>query len=317
MSEIHTDQIWVKTNCAPIDIDTKKYFQDVSNRLGLNGVFTHCIDQVPDNQINSKYILTDNVLKIPYIPLWPEFWGLYHYKSEHKNHMPTHLFTCFMNRVCPIRQSWMYQFVRRGLFDQGLISFRLDRRYMPGGKNFKTPEELFEWIFESYGSIFAKEHEFLKPIVPYCNFSGDLDQVMVDAKLNLVIETYFEADHLVAFSEKIFRAIQLPRPFMLYGNPGSVHALREIGLDVFDDVIDHSYDSEVDPIKRQIIMLDQLESLKDMCYTNDTLNEYAARAENNRSLMKQFKDNWPTKLKKVSQELEQISKNRVAGSTSM
>lgn len=317
MSDIHTDQIWVKTKCAPIDVDTKKYFNLVAGKLNLPGVLTHCIDQVPDRNIGSKYILTDNVLKIPHFPLWPEFWGLYHYESEHVNRMPTRLFSCFMNRVCPIRQSWLYQLVRRGLFEQGSISFRLDRRHMPDGDKFSSDKELFEWIFEHHGSIFSKEHEFLRPIVPYCNFSGDLDQVMVDVKLNLVIETYFEATHTVAFSEKAFRAIQLPRPFMIYGNPGSIGALRDVGFDVFDDVIDHSYDNELDPIKRQIIMLDQLESLQNMCYTNETLDEYSIRARHNRDLLKQYKDNWPSKLEKVAQELEQISKNRVAGSTSM
>ena len=317
MSEIHTDQIWVKTNCAPIDIDTKKYFDSIAQELKLPGVLTHCIDQVPDKYINMPHILTDNVLKGSYIPLWPEFWGLYYYESEHVNRMPTRFFSCFMNRVCPIRQSWLYQFVRRGLFEQGSISFRLDRRYMPNSRNFASDKDFFEWIFEQHGAIFAKEHEFLRPIVPYCNFSGDLDQVMVDVKLNLIIETYFEATHLVAFSEKVFRAIQLPRPMMIYGNPGSVNALRAVGFDVFDDVIDHSYDNELDPIKRQIIMLDQLESLQNMCYTNETLEEYGIRARHNRDLLKQYKDNWPGKLEKVAQELEQISKNRVAGSTSM
>lgn len=72
---------------------------------------------------------------------------------------------------------------------------------------------------------------------------------------------------------------------------------------VLTHCIDHSYDNEADPIKRQTVMLDQLESLQNMCYTNETLLEYGIRARNNQMLLKQYKDNWPEKLKKYRRNL--------------
>ncbi len=36
----------------------------------------------------------------------------------------------------------------------------------------------------------------------------------------------------------------------MISSPGTVHFLRNMGIDMFDDVVDHSYDSIEDPVTR-------------------------------------------------------------------
>jgi hypothetical protein len=52
------------------------------------------------------------------------------------------------------------------------------------------------------------------------------------------------------FTEKTLKALVSGLPFIVFGNKGAVQQLRSIGFDVFDDFVDHSYDSASDPARR-------------------------------------------------------------------
>jgi ribonucleotide monophosphatase NagD (HAD superfamily) len=47
-------------------------------------------------------------------------------------------------------------------------------------------------------------------------------------------------------TEKVFHALLALHPVIIVGNPGVVEYLRTQGFDMFDDFIDHSYDSVMD-----------------------------------------------------------------------
>jgi len=57
---------------------------------------------------------------------------------------------------------------------------------------------------------------------------------------------------------KAFRLCQLP---LWVAVPGTVANVRSRGFDVFDDLIDHSYDSISNPEARMLLVADQLENL--------------------------------------------------------
>ena len=297
----YQDQIWKSTNCRDFENQIIRIFKNA----GLdNDVLVKLIDAVNETEL-TKYptIVTDNKLQRDYIPLWPEFWGGFSYNSQYVNRLPVREFNCFINRTDPIRQSWFYQLVRRNVIDKGYVSFLLDYR----NPSFKNKQELYEWIFNKGCEIFQVEHDLMRDRVPFQNFDGDLDQIIVDSKISLVIETYFDRNEVITFSEKIFRALQLPRPFLLYSALGAVDFLKSQGFDVYDDVVDHSYDNEPDDIQRQIKILNQLEKSFDLVYTNETLIEYECRAEHNRQLLKKFKQAWPARLEKTFDILKNIS----------
>ena len=129
---------------------------------------------------------------------------------------PSKNFNCFVNRMDPNRQSWLYLLIRRGLFDQGFISFNMDisrhlmlKEYPPG----TTPMEVFENQFEKYCNIFSDEHRILKNKVPYKNFDSDTSpvEIIMDSKFSIVLETYHDDNRFITLSEKIFRCLKLPK----------------------------------------------------------------------------------------------------------
>ena len=264
------------------------------------GIPIRLIDAVDVNSL-TDVMVTDNVINRPHVGLYPEFWGSFSYQSEYQPQHPTRLFNCFMNRTCTTRQSWFYQFVRRNLLHAGWVSFLLDYRKLPPGVVSK--QDLYEYNYNQGYDIFEAEHNLMRDHVPFCNFAGDLDQVIINSCISLVIETYFDWPDTIAFSEKIFRALQLPRPVILYCMPGSVEVLRKYGFDVWDDIIDHAYDSEPNQIQRQIQILDQLCCLRDLSYTNQQLEDFEIRAQHNRDLLQKFKSQWPDKLKNTLAQL--------------
>ena len=179
---------------------------------------------------------------------------------------PTKNFNCFINRMDPIRQSWLYQLIRRGIFDQGYVSFNMDisrhiamKQCRPNSSHW----EVFDQQFREQLSIFKSEHEFIKSCVPYRNFDSNtkLNQIIMDSKFSIVLETYFDRNEVITFSEKIFRCLKLPRPWIMFAMKGAVAHLRLMGFDVLDDIVDHSYDIIDFDIGRQTKLLDLAQNL--------------------------------------------------------
>ena len=298
----YTDQIWLASGCREFERAVLSQFRRIISKAHHWAI----IDVVGHNYRDYKLVVTDNVISnFEYQKLWPEFWGSFSYAPQYQNNIPTQLFNCFINRTDPIRQSWFYQLVRRKLIDLGSVSFLLDYRgpLQPTGFDVKNKDALYQWVFEQGCEIFAEEHESMRSHVPFQNFSGDLDQTICNSKISLVLETYFDRPDVIAFSEKIFRALQLPRPFLLYCAPGAVAALKSQGFDVYDDMVNHSYDLEINDIHRQLKILNELEKFKSIVYTDKLLLEFEQRAAHNRQLLRQLKDNWPNKLKKVVEKI--------------
>jgi len=291
---VYLDQIWAKSQCRQFEANVYKLFQSKQIPIKL-------VDAV-DVSILSDTIVTDNIVNRPHVGLYPEFWGSFSYQPDYISRPPVRLFNCFMNRICTTRQSWFYQLVRRNLLHHGSVSFLLDYRKLPPGVVSK--QDLYEYNYQQGYHIFEVEHNLMKDKVPFCNFEGDIDQVIVDTCISLVIETYFDWPDTIAFSEKIFRALQLPRPMILYSMPGSVDALRKYGFDVWDDIIDHTYDNEPDQIQRQIMILDQLYALQNINYTNQQLDQFEARSQHNRDILKKFRYQWDDKLKSVLSQID-------------
>jgi hypothetical protein len=61
-----------------------------------------------------------------------------------------------------------------------------------------------------------------------------------DSYIHLVTETTVISKIFV--SEKTWKPIATGQLFLVFGNPGTISYLRDSGVDVFDDIIDHSYD---------------------------------------------------------------------------
>jgi hypothetical protein len=238
---------------------------------------------ISPSSLNSKY----------YEQFASSLYGMYAGDVSIEDIVPTQNFNCFINRMDPIRQSWLYQLIRRDIFNQGYVSFNMDiSRHIL----FKqcdataTPAEVFEDQFHQKLSIFEFEHNYIKDQVPYCNFDPgtELNQIIMQTKFSIVLETYADRNEIITFSEKIFRCLKLPRPWIMFAMKDAVKYLRNLGFDVLDDIVDHSYDSIEFDIDRQTKMLDIAQELCKIEFTNAIINRMKTAAEHNQQLLSKF-----------------------------
>jgi len=207
----------------------------------------------------SMVINTESVLAQHLVPINTGWAGFYfdNFLPEVDDQVIIKDFNCFISRMDPMRQSWFYQLIRWGLLDQGFVSFNMHIDRIPALAGM-TQSQAFEKQFQDGMTIFAPEHEIARAIVPYRNFDVELDlnKIILQSKFSIVIETYFDNNDIITYTEKIFRAMCLPRPWVLYSARHGVKYLREQGYDTLDDLVDHSqYDDLESCIDRQVAIL--------------------------------------------------------------
>lgn len=82
----------------------------------------------------------------------------------------------------------------------------------------------------------------------------------VNSFCNIVIETHFDADQSggTFLTEKTFKPIKHGQMFFVVGPAGSLQALRDLGYQTFDTVLDTSYDRVADHTQRWVMLLDAI-----------------------------------------------------------
>jgi len=151
---------------------------------------------------------------------------------------------------------------------------------------------------------YEDEHTVALDLVPYnvVDVFGSLEQVIMETNVSLILETFINEDHVV-FSEKLFRALQLPRPWMLFCSPHSVELLKSYGFDVLDDYVDHGYDDELNRGNRINMLLDQLNIFADRLYTRRDYERFEVAAATNKQLLDGYTKRWPQKLQEVKKAI--------------
>ena len=76
----------------------------------------------------------------------------------------------------------------------------------------------------------------------------------------VVSETFVDSNQF-NITEKTFKNLIYPQPFVLWGVPNTIKHLRKLGFDVYDRYVDHSYDSIEDYTERKNAVIDSLEKL--------------------------------------------------------
>jgi hypothetical protein len=138
-------------------------------------------------------------------------------------------------------------------------------------------EKLYKWP----GYNFDEYNIDVKEIKEWMKFhgekfsDGDICDMHINMTHQMCPESYFNSyfnivcesnirssDELTTFlTEKTFKPILWYQPFIIVGQPYSIATLKKDGYDVFEDIIDHSYDSKdhiferLELIKKEIIRL--------------------------------------------------------------
>jgi hypothetical protein len=119
-------------------------------------------------------------------------------------------------------------------------------------------------------------------------------ELFYNAPIQLVVESSDQTDigvwRNIFITEKSYKAFAWHQFPLWYAVPGLVSKLRDVGFDLFDDIINHSYDNEQNPWTRMIAVVQEMQNLvRKGC--KDLRQEHWQRLESNARLVDQIHTN--------------------------
>jgi hypothetical protein len=207
-------------------------------------------------------VITDNHVNIPtqytVCQLPASFFGIYAHRPQADKWVPNRRFTFAVNRMDPKRMLMFLEMRLRSAYiletqflDQQLLgsldymnfncwSWHGDNTTSEGLRaNF---EQQYQQLEPQFREVYDETYKAVLDQMPFRNHDLTQEQAHVSAWMNIVMETY-SSDTTVALSEKIFRALCLPVPWMVYSGRHTVAYLHSLGFDVMRDVVEHKYDN--------------------------------------------------------------------------
>lgn len=249
---------------------------------------------ITDYWLRDKNKITGPVFEIP-----KSVYGIYYMPKREWHRTIQRDFNCFINENTLIRQMWFYLLYDRNILDRGYVSFSGQSRSFN-----LSSSELFD-VFHKQGlQEYDSKYAEIRDLVPYKNFveTGNLCDTIMSTKFSIVIETWFHRTDVLSFTEKIFRALQTPRPWLLYHSTGSIKSLKSLGFYVYDDLIDHSYDdydTAGDPTQRQQGILAEATKLMNLDVTSSLLDHWEKKTLMNCDILQEYNRTWKKDYKNI------------------
>ena len=195
--------------------------------------------------------------------------------------------TLYSRRVRSHRTAFMTAMVYHNLLDNMIWSWGGDVPYGPGGGTARVTlqDKLLDKkgetlaalsgcdsaIAEKYSAAYDVVSQWGNVVEEYNEDTGtDLTinhcniatpSHVLNTYYQCIVETYATAGETTFLSEKSFKPFMLMQPFVLYGDPLTVQALRDHGYNVYDKWIDHGYDLIMDPIERMESLIREIRRL--------------------------------------------------------
>ena len=255
--------------------------------------------------ITDNYITFNPGYKVFVLPT--SYFGVFNYQPELQIFNPTHRFGFCVNRLDSQRELVFLELIQtvgglNSLLEKDLVNFNA---WDSMGSNNSVEDIKFNFskywkqIENFVGSQYQDQIVELIEHLPVKNHALTVEQVHIHSWLNLVVETY-AGNFTIAFSEKIFRALVTPAPWMLYGAKDAINHLRTMGFDVLDDIVCHNYDADTHdaPCNQQKIKsfmnsaLSNYNKLRSVEF--DTVKISCIRAANhNQKLLQKLQQSWP------------------------
>ncbi len=259
-------------NCmeAPDYYNHLKPLCDTLNTIDVKNediLFWATIDDAPD--IPVKSINTNNGITI----------GSSHYIANNSQQTDTH-FILLAKNPRPLRVMMANEILKRNLDKFGNISC--------GCGQWEYDYKNSQYVDDAFKSKFPI---MLDGTVP--DSSTKQHQVndirITNAAINIICETSQDPElegpilwTMPFITEKTGKAFALCQFPLMVSVPYTVEKLRNFGFDLFDDIIDHSYDKEPNPLTRIKLVCDQLEKLCNIKNIELFRQTYWDRLVNNR-----------------------------------
>lgn len=138
-----------------------------------------------------------------------------------------------------IRRYILSGLIQNNLLDDGLVNYKCLYTDIPG--NWLT-----YYVDPSLINQIENECNLISNRVPLPHLDNTVEfyqtniEFYLDSFLGIVTDTFY--DQGIFFSEKIFNAMNYQQLFFYFGHQGSLKYLKNKGYEIFDDIIDTSYD---------------------------------------------------------------------------
>lgn len=244
-------------------------------------------------------IITDNhitfspeycVLQLP-----QTYFGMFYYQPDDMPWQPQRRFNFSVNRMDTQRQQILFEMIQQsgGLdlwLDQDFVNFNA---WDANGAN-QTSRDLKNNFARYWQGPRPQCYDQVVDHLPIRNHRLSIEQAHTMAWINVVIETY-AGDVTHAFSEKIFRALVTPAPWVVFSARGAVEYLEQLGFDVLGDVISHSYDGLLHENKiPRFIQSAILDHTRVVSMDQQRLRARCIKAAtHNRAVLQEMRQNWP------------------------
>jgi hypothetical protein len=198
-------------------------------------------------------VITDNFINCPtqyqVCRLPSSFFGIYNHVPDKINTASNRRFSMSVNRIDSARLLMLLEIAKRSpnypdMHSLDYINFNCwswegnNSTADDFKKNFKRE---YCRLSKHFQELYAEAYNLLYNLMPFKNYTFSLEEMHVSSYLNIVMETY-STDDTIAVSEKLFRTLCLPVPWMVYAGRYTVAYFESLGFDTLSDLINHNYD---------------------------------------------------------------------------
>lgn len=286
--------------------------------------FSTCRDQpqqgFPYQFDANTVVITDNHVTVPTVytvcQLPASFFGIYSHSPASQSWQPDRRFNFSVNRLDTKRMWVMLELWNRAMYMAltdglsvdclDLINFNCWQWHSSNDStevcqnNFTQQWQMLE---EHFHSTYDHVYQDLLPRMPWHNHNLSHEQAHVSAWANVVMETY-SSDSNIALSEKTFRALCLPVPWIVYSGKHTVAYLRQLGFDVMPDLIAHNYDGMIESKtaaygdKIVDFIFEGSDAVSQMKHRDfsELQQRCSQAAQHNRHLLANMKRRWPSEF---------------------
>ena len=167
-----------------------------------------------------------NFEQIKYYPYF-YYYGVKHWHKKNLNEQKTFMLSC-LNANPHVHRWYIYRNLIKSNYDNCILSFHKSKNY---DLDYSGCGKELNYLYHNEINSFSER-------------TGNDLSISHDAYtktyINLVTETSIEDNLFV--SEKTWKPIASGQFFIIAGPKGIIAYLRKLGVDVYDDIIDHSYD---------------------------------------------------------------------------
>ena len=113
----------------------------------------------------------------------------------------------------------------------------------------KNQDKVINWLDNNFDFVNGHSCDFTDQ---HINWASEINpNIHYDSLVNVTIETHQRPSKEIFLSEKTYRPFYTAQPFIIFGNPGTLRVLKEMGYKTFDKFWDESYDDDL-PIDERL-----------------------------------------------------------------